>query len=779
MKFNWRTFLSNEYLMSVVVLFILGTIYFAPLLIGSHVFMGGDSQAPIAMRQGIEAAQQEYGEYPLWHPWVFSGLPTVHSFINISHFYLPHYLFAGPMKLGVPRFWIFLAHYVFAGLGVVVLLRTLGTGKIAALLGGAAYMTMPYMITMSVHGHGSQMMTAAYIPWVIWALWRLHQKPGLFNTGLLSLFLGLQLQRAHVQVAYYTWMLAGLFLIIKLACLIIQRHWKNWIGFGYTLVAMIVGLGVSLNIYIPVLNYTPYSIRGAGGGGGTGFEYATQWSFSWGEMMTFLVPSFYGFGGVSYWGSMPFTDYPNYMGIVILALAIWGLIRSKGVLRIWLAAAIVLSLLLSFGKNFGLYQLFYNHFPYFNKFRAPMMILILTQFCTAVLGGLGLNKLIKTWDDEKTGKWLQILLASCGAIGLVLLVFGGAILKQFNIPPHQYAQVQSLRLDLIHQDTVIVLLIMLVAVGLAVAVYRRWLPQKWGLIAIVILSLADLGFVNWRIINPSPESYRSSTLQKSTFLKAYLRPDEIIRFLQQDESKFRVLPLGQLQGDDRFAAFMIESLSGYHPAKLANYNSLLSSGALNSFGVLQMLNVKYLLSSEPITHPAMREVFQGRYFFQGQYIPVQVYQFSDFLPRIFPVSKLSLQSNSDDIDILNTPGFDPVKDSFVNEVKYAGEWDISKTELTLDYWSPNEIRVSVKSEEPQFLLFSEVYYPAGWQATIGNVPVTIAEVNGVLRGVPIPVGEQEVVLRFAPEDLRDGRLASMFSLLLIAVFLGIPLVRRK
>jgi hypothetical protein len=94
-------------------------------------------------------------------------------------------------------------------------------------------------------------------------------------------------------------------------------------------VGLILGLGMAMWIYLPALNYAPHSIRGAGGGGGTGFEYATAWSFSFGEMSTFFIPSYYGFGGATYWGNMPFTDYPNYMGIFIITLAIIGLLFSK------------------------------------------------------------------------------------------------------------------------------------------------------------------------------------------------------------------------------------------------------------------------------------------------------------------------------------------------------------------------------------------------------------------------------------------------------------------
>ena len=144
-------------------------------------------------------------------------------------------------------------------------------------------------------------------------------------------------------------------------------------------------------IYLPAMTYTPYSIRGAGSGGGTGFDYATAWSFSFGEMLTFFIPSFYGFGGATYWGNMPFTDYPNYMGIIVLTFAIIGTLLHESKIKWYFVTLACLSILISFGKNFFLYQIFYDYFPYFNKFRIPTMFLILTQFSIAVLAGMGLD----------------------------------------------------------------------------------------------------------------------------------------------------------------------------------------------------------------------------------------------------------------------------------------------------------------------------------------------------------------------------------------------------
>ncbi|MFC1543510.1 hypothetical protein ACFL4K_03095 [Candidatus Neomarinimicrobiota bacterium] len=325
-------FQSHPWLLAAVILLGVSLVlYFKPLS-GAYVFAGPDSLAPSGASVGLGALEKETGEIPLWQPWIFSGMPTIHAFTSISRLYLPNILTPLIKSVGLPGFWVFFLHLVFAGLGCSVLLRHIGGSFAASLLGGTGFMLMPYINTMLVHGHGSQMMTLAYLPWVIWAIVRLYDRTTFTSAALLALLSGLQLQRGHAQIAYYTLLLLGLIFLVM-----VVRSWRdperdrsrNWRFMLLFALAMVVGFGLATNLFLPVMNYTPYSIRGAQVGGGTGFEYATQWSFSLGETMTFLLPSFYGFGGATYWGGMPFTDYPNYMGIILLVLAVWAVAKER------------------------------------------------------------------------------------------------------------------------------------------------------------------------------------------------------------------------------------------------------------------------------------------------------------------------------------------------------------------------------------------------------------------------------------------------------------------
>ena len=751
-------------------------ILFNKVLFEDYQFQGGDSLSPKAVRMGIENATHEFAEYPLWMPWLFSGMPSVHSFQNISEYYLPHLLMKGLMAFGLSQFWEFIFHFIFAALGMIVLLRYLKVEDSVAFFGGITYMMMPYLVTMIVHGHGSQMMTTAFIPWVMWAIIRLKGFPNWSNMGILALLMGLQLQRAHVQIAYYTWMLVGLYLVMEIIFNYVNKKAEFTRVIMWSIPAFVLAISMSMWIYLPATSYTPFSIRGAGGGGGTGLEYATQWSFSMGEMLTFLNPSYYGFGGATYWGNMPFTDYPNYMGILVLLFAIYGIFTYKDRFRIFLITASVFALLLSFGHHFKhFYQFFYDFFPYFNKFRVPVMILVLLQFNVVVMAALGLNDLIKKIKNGDSDLKRFFILG--GVLFFLLVLLNGLFDSIAEFGKRSNPLLNTMRADLMSADTLRVGILLLLGMGSIYAISRKWLSEFTGIGIITLLAIIDVGIVDKMIIEPAPESYRTSTLKKEEFMHAYLKEDSIIRFLQSDTSKFRILPLGALERENRWSAFQIESVSGYHPAKMGNYNELMTKMGWNYPGILQMLNVKYLISQEKLEHPLFRLVHEGSLYVPDQYVNAFVYQFNGFTNRFFFAKNVSTLHEDVIFTQMKTPGFSPLENSFTAEKLPQFNYDVSAS-VELVAWSPNSIKMKTISPSIQFLVMSEIYYPNGWEIT-GHPEMEIFEVNNALRGIIIPEGEFEFEMVFVPTDLKYGTIFTWASLLLILGLIAMPIIKKK
>ncbi len=770
---------TKEYVIAGIILLIVMLVLFNKAAFGTREFVTADSLSPKAIAQGMRLSEQETGEYPLWLPWIFSGLPSVHSFQNISHYYIPNHIFTALKKIGMPWFWTYLLHYVLAGLGVYVLLRQIKMSKISALFGGLSFMLTPYLITMIVFGHGSQMMTAAYIPWILWALIKLKERPDIFHAGILALLAGFQLQRAHVQIAYYTWLMVGLYLLIQIVSMLRTKSWSQFRFMGFALLGMTLAVGMALVIYLPVSSYAPWSIRG-GSGGGTGFEYATSWSFSFGEMMTFLVPSFYGFGGPAYWGSMPFTDYPNYMGIIVLGLAVLGTVRSRGALKLLLLLTAVFALLLSFGKNFFLYGLLFAWFPYFDKFRVPVMFLILTQFSVAVLAGMGLDNLREWLSGSRLTRRIKVVLLSVAALLILIILFGRTLAAGLDLPPSKYLQISELRVQLIAVDLRVICGLLLFGTGVLFAIFRKWLKADIGIAILLAISVLDLSLVDHRIIEPSRASLRSQTLQKTSKVKSYLREDEIIRFLKKDTGDFRILPLGKLMNENRWAAFELESITGYHPAKLQNYNNLMTTVGFGSQGILRLLNVKYVLSPDPVNHPALKPVFEGKLWFQDAYLNCYVYEFQNFLPRAFFTKSIRrVQDQSELLTLMKAPEFDPVETTFLPDPITDTEFNTENARVSITKRIPNRIEATATAETHQFLIFSEIYYPAGWQVSVNGSPADIYEVDGALRGLDLPAGTNQIIMEFRPDDLKLGSVLSWSSMVIILAFLFIPVWRQR
>ena len=377
--------INKEYFIVSSLLLIIISVVFSELILGAKVLASPDTLSPVAIRNGINLSHFHYGTYPLWIPWIFSGLPNVHSLLNVSYSYYPHQIITFIINsIQLPWIWNFIFHFIFGGVGMYKFLKYLKISKLSSFIVSFSFMIMPYMVVMTVHGHGSQMMTACFIPWIMVFLFKL------VDFSILAVFIGLQLQRGHIQIAYYTWMMIGLYLVVNFINHIINNK-TNYLKLSkkyfFIFLSLFLGICISLNLYYPVLKYSYYSTRGSEAGG-IGILNATQWSFSLQEFITLIFPAIFGFGGKLYWGGMPFTDYPNYIGIIILTFAIFGFFYSKlnKSVKLFFILVAIFSLLISFGHNFvSFYKIFYYYFPFFNKFRVPVYILILTFFMRHLL----------------------------------------------------------------------------------------------------------------------------------------------------------------------------------------------------------------------------------------------------------------------------------------------------------------------------------------------------------------------------------------------------------
>ena len=761
--------MKSPTVMATALLVVVVAFLFNPVIFGGKTFGSPDSLSPKAVGMALNEVAEEIGEFPQWQPWVFSGMPSAEAFTHISKLYFPEHLFK---LFFLPGMMIQMLHLIFAGIGCILLLRHLKCSPFAAALGAVGFMVTPYMTTMVVHGHGSQMMTAAYIPWIFWLTVRLWEKPNFWDTGWLAILIGFQLQRAHAQIAYYTWLLVGAYSLMVLVNGFIRKQKKGelYSGLGLFAVACVMGIGLSLLIYLPAMDYTPFSVRGGGASGGADYNYATGWSFHPKEILTLFIPSAFGFGGQPYWGFMPFTDYPNYMGIIILILAIIGLVSKRELIHYFLIITSALALLISFGRHFSLvYDLFFNLFPYFNKFRVPHMILILLQFNVAILAAFGLDA-VGDLKEKVIPKWGWVL-AGCTSLVLIGMVLGGSTLESFlrgsfTPPrvqdPRMGQAINNLRWDLWQSDVWMMLFWMGSLLGMTWLWIQRKVNKKIMLSLVVGLAIIDISIVNQKIIQPSRQSGRSSQLMATRAVDRYFQEDEIIQFFKLDQSDYRIYPVGHLFGESRFAAFQIESIGGYHPAKLRAYNDFLSqTGNGASIPVLQMMNAKYLISPEPLNHPDLIATKTGRLKSSRGELDAHVYRVKDALPRVWFVKELKAVPENEVFKQTTLQAFNPSQTALVSQdmTQPSGEpAQITKMDRGIHHTT-----IHTESEGNQFLVLSEVFYPERWKATLDGNPIETIKVNGILRGVSVPAGQHKISFTYDQSTFSTGKTISFIS----------------
>ena len=762
---------------------------FYDVLYSDSIFLTQDSISAKSIKHGIEKSTVDFGEYPKWMPWIFGGLPSTHSMQNISEYYYPHHIIKLIKIFSIPWFWNFLIHFLFAGLGMYVLLNHLKLNFFSSLFGSLAYTIMPWMITMIVHGHGSQIMTAAYIPWVVWAMFKLKNESELRYISILALLIGLQLQRAHVQIAYYTWILMAIYIIYDIYISYYSKSKYDVKFIAKWAFASIIGFCMSLWIYIPLLNYAPFSKRSSSAGGAS-FEYATSWSMHPYESLTMLLPSSFGFGELTYFGFMPMTNFPNYSGIVIVFMTFFAFYKTSRQLSYFFLTILIISLLISFGKHTFIYEILYNFLPYFNKFRVPSMILILFQFSITVLAAIGLNNLCKNIKDERVLKKSLIISGAISIIAVLRLVF-----HDFSNALDKRVTTNNLRVELMQNDLFYSIVLL---VSISVLIYlstNSKIKSRLFLISIISLSYLDFYRVNSKIIYPDLKTTYSqdSPMKNKDFLKKHLdeKYDDIISYLKKDDSYYRVFEAsfdsqGRLRpehNNNRLAAFNIESINGYHPAKLSIYESFNSVPLLNR---LKLFNVKYLILSNEVNIPALKLVKSGSYFSNLSYRKVFLYEYLDFYPRVQFLEKINKVDNRQaGYQKLKSEIFDLKKDSFVSSNDFNEGLEVSynsESEILIKEYIPNKIVLSVNAKgeslNRHFVLLSEVYFPLGWEIS-GASDLEIIEVNNLFRGFFVPNGSSEITLEFNPSDLKYSALVSHFSLIVILILYLVSLFYHK
>ena len=813
-------------LVAIVLFALLSFVYFFPADTEGRVLFQHDTAAGVGIGQEAKEYYEQTGERTRWTNSVFGGMPTY----QIS----PSYDSSRPLQWVQKAYQLFLPQYVqltfILMLGFYILLRAFGLSVWLSTLGAILWAFSSYFFILISAGHIWKFITLAYIPPTLAGIVLAYRGRLLAGGLVAALFVALQIASNHVQMSYYF-----LFVILFIVGAYFEQAWREktlpqfFRASAVLVVAALIGVAANLSNLYHTYTYSKETMRGKSelvqtgeaarqASSGLDRDYITQWSYGIGETWTLLIPNFKGGASVplsqsetamekanpmysslysqltQYFGDQPMTAGPVYVGAFVLFLFLLGCFIVKGPLKWALIGATLFSIVLSWGKNFmPLTDFFIDYVPMYNKFRAVSSILVIAEFTIPLLAVFALKKIL----EEPT-----VLRANLKALGISLLLTAGVALW-YAVPssggsyvPAQEAQMLQQAVDggmipaselngilanlgemraaLVQADALRSFLIIAIGLLLLMLYTTGKLRQSFTMAGIAVLCLVDMWNVNKRYLNDA--QFVSKSIQTTTFSKT--PADELI--LQDTTLDYRVLNLTTSTFNENNTSYWHKSVGGYHPAKLRRYQEMIehhiapemqavysaiarAGGKMDSvdaskFRVLNMLNTRYFIL------PAGQ---------QGQTVPIlnpYAYGNAWFVDQVQYVNNAN-----EEIDALDTadPAVTAVVDSrFKDALKGLVESHRdSLSTIRLTSYTPNRLVYETDNSGDAVAVFSEIYYPDGWQVSIDGQPAPLGRADYILRALHIPAGKHTVEMRFDPQSLHvtEGIAYTALALMVIGV----------
>jgi len=773
---------------------LVAVLYFNPVLKGKKIYQSDIVQYTGMAKQHIDF-RNAYDAESYWTNSAFGGMPTYQLGAKYPHNYIK--------KLDLAlRFLPRPADYLFLYfLGFYILLLVLKIDYKIAILGALSFGFSTYLIIILGVGHNAKAHAIAYMPLVLSGIILTFQKRYYLGFIITALASGLELVTNHPQMTYY---LGFLIIILGITYLVHAIKSKELPAFfkatAVLFIAAVFAFSMNATNLMATSEYAKESTRGKSeltinpDGSpkeqttGLDKDYITQ--FSYGKLETFnlFIPRFMGGGNREdigkdsetykafralgatpiqalqeskqapmYWGDQPIVEAPAYIGAVVIFLFVLALFLYQGRFKWWLIAGVLMSLLLSYGKNLSfLTDFFIDYVPLYNKFRAVSSIQVLLELCIPLLAALGLAQLFHKDRSSKTK--LEALKKSLGIVAgltVVFLIFKNSLFDFVGSSDGQFKEyygasfVEALRLDrsaIFTEDALRTLLLVLAVGGLIFIYLKQKITQNTTIVILGLLLILDLVGVDRRYVNNDnfvsalkvDRPYQASTIDKE---------------LLKDTTNFRVLDRSD---NSTKSSYFHNSIEGYHAAKLRRFKAVQEFHIdKTNFEVLNMLNTKYIIYQNKEGEVLY---FENENTYGNAWFVDAIESFETPDEEILALDKINTKTTA----IANAS--DLKSKRFVKD---------SMASIQLVDYKLNHLVYETKTTEDGFAVFSEVYYKNGWNATIDGVEVKHYNVNYILRGLEIPKGTHTVVFKFNPSVVTTGSNISLVSsILLVLLILG-------
>ncbi|MFM7672886.1 MAG: YfhO family protein [Bacteroidota bacterium] len=797
-----------------LLVFLLVAVLFCKPVLDGQVLNQHDIVGWKGMAQNAFEYKEKTGHFPLWNTNLFSGMPNYQVAMEGDSI-MPNFVAIFSLGLPKPMNFLFLAALCFYILALVMRFSPW-----VGIFGGLAYMLSTYNPIIIGAGHESKMWALAYMPLMFAGILALFEKRYWLGTALATYGIFQQIAVNHFQITYYAVLIAAAIFFSYLVTWVKTKEWKHTgrvvaIGLG----AAILGLAGNALILMTTSEYSQFTMRGGKNieikgdsvtktkTSGLDYDYAFRYSLGKAETAVLAMPDAFGSGssnmidensnafkklaennlpageiinyvlqstnnGMRYWGGIvEGTSGPPYVGTITCLLALIGFALIKSPLRWGLLAISLLSILLSWGKYLpSLNEFLFQYLPLYNKFRAPSMALTIVEFIFPFTAVMALHQVLFNQSAEELKKQFKTILYVTGGSLAILLLMGWIMGYSAGVDD----QVMNLAFDQSGSKQINQLIIsglkadrqemfmgqvwryagfVLLVVGALYAYAKKWLQPVWVITLLALVSTIDLFVVGKKYLNE--EAY----VDASTYNSQNFNPRELDKQLTSDpDSHFRVFNMLDNPYNESKTSYFNRSIGGYHPAKLRIYQDLIDrylSENINS-QVLDMLDAKYMLRQSPFTNAdtaVMRPTALG---------------------AAWLVKKVRIAA--DPVDALQSIGTLNLRDSAV--VEFSADKSMlpamqldSTAQIQLATYSNDTISYQFESTQPQFAVFSEIYYPKGWNAYIDGKKVTYFKTNYVLRGMPIPAGKHEIRFIFEPDSFKTGNRISYASSILILLIL--------
>ena len=804
-----------HFVIAVLIFAAISWIYFYPNDVNGDVLQQHDIMQGVANNQEINTIEAQTGEKPLWTDALFGGMPT----FQISPAYKGTTMLnpaSGLYRLYFPTpvSWIFILM-----LGFFLLMLAFKVKWYYAVLGAIGYAFSSYFFILMGAGHIWKLMVLAYIPPTLAGIVWCYRGKYLGGMAVAAFFAALQLASNHVQMTYYSMFIVVALVIAFLVKAIIDKQVGRWC---IATAALAVAAGLALmanspNLYM-TYKYSKETIRGGHSEltptgeealnakptkGGLDKDYITQWSYGKGETFTLLIPNVKGgatikpehgentmlsLGATSkaekmvntgqmsqqdyqiisqfpqYFGDQPMTNGPVYVGALICALFLLGCLIVRGPVKWALLIVTIISILLSWGHNMmWLTDWMIDHFPMYNKFRTVASILVIAEVAMPVLAVLGLRELFKEPDGWRKHKVALIVSFGLCAVICLLTALAPGIFGHFSAQEHeqlvasgqiqQYpsvdAAIAAVRGAMVSGDAWRSLIVLLIGFAVIFVYLKGKLNELATVLILAGIVLVDMYAVNKRYINS--DSFTSHyDLPEEQFTP---RPADT-QILQDKDMNYRVMDVQHF--GEAMPSYFHKTVGGYHAAKLSRYNDLINVQiAKNNIQVLNMLNTRYVIINE-----------------------TTVQRNPDALGNAWFVDSLTYVDNADQ-EMAFLDDFNPAV-SAVADAKFREQLGEAKAAQPGDTiyettYAPNHLTYKSHSAAGGLAVFSEVYFPWGWNVTIDGKPAEMGRVNYVLRALQVPAGDHEIDFKFVPGEVKKTQTWATVAVVIIYLLLLLAL----